>query len=87
MRQRLILARGSQPAIDDEVKLMRAECIDILVTKNSGGEATRAKLDAARALGLEVVSIRRPQSSNAPALHTLEAVMDFLGARNHSAAP
>jgi precorrin-6A/cobalt-precorrin-6A reductase len=81
----VILARGPF-TIDAEVKLMRDERIDALVTKNSGGEATRAKLDAARALGLEVVLIGRPQSPDAPTFHTLEAVMDFLRAR-HSAAP
>ena len=30
------------------------------MTKNSGGELTRAKLDAARALGVDVVMIARP---------------------------
>jgi precorrin-6A/cobalt-precorrin-6A reductase len=84
-RQRVILARGPF-TIEGEITLMREERIDILVTKNSGGEATRAKLDAARTLGLEVILIRRPQSSNAPTFHTLEAVVDFL-ARLHSAAP
>jgi precorrin-6A/cobalt-precorrin-6A reductase len=83
---RVILARGPF-TIDDEIKLIRDERINILVTKNSGGEATRAKLDAARALGLEVLLIRRPQSPNAPTFHTLEAMTDFLRARLHSAAP
>jgi precorrin-6A/cobalt-precorrin-6A reductase len=82
---RVILARGPF-TIDAEVELMRDARVDALVTKNSGGEATRAKLDAARALGLEVVLIRRPQSPSAPIFHTLEAVMDYLQAR-HSADP
>jgi precorrin-6A/cobalt-precorrin-6A reductase len=81
----VILARGPF-TIDAEVELMRDARVDALVTKNSGGEATRAKLDAARALGLEVVLIRRPQSPSAPIFHTLEAVMDYLQAR-HSADP
>ena len=34
---------------------MREENIDILVTKNSGGEATAAKLIAARELGIPVL--------------------------------
>ena len=36
---------------------MRDERIDVLVTKNSGGAATEAKLTAARALGIEVIII------------------------------
>ena len=85
-RWRLILARGPF-AIEDEIALMRAERIDLLVTKNSGGEATRAKLDAARALGLNVVLIRRPSSPNAPIFYALDAVMEFLRALNHRAPP
>src|SRR5579872_1490761 len=56
---RLVLARGPF-SVGDEISLMRAEAIDVLVAKNSGGEATRAKLDAARTLGLEAILIRPP---------------------------
>ncbi|MFM8802043.1 MAG: precorrin-6A/cobalt-precorrin-6A reductase, partial [Tagaea sp.] len=37
-----------------------ARKIDCVLAKDSGGDAARAKLDAARALGLPVVLIRRP---------------------------
>lgn len=43
-----------------ETDLMRKWSIDALVTKNSGGTATLAKLRAARALGIPVVMIDRP---------------------------
>ncbi|WP_198533149.1 precorrin-6A/cobalt-precorrin-6A reductase, partial [Corynebacterium diphtheriae] len=35
--------------------------IDCVVTKNSGGPLTHAKLDAARDLGIDVVMVQRPQ--------------------------
>ena len=40
--------------------LFRALAITHLVTKDSGGEETRAKLDAAAALGLPVIMVDRP---------------------------
>ena len=42
------------------LELLRSRGIEVLVTKNSGGALTRAKLDAARALGVDVIVIERP---------------------------
>lgn len=56
---KLILARPPY-TLADELALMRGEAITHLVSKNSGGEQTRAKLEAARQLGIEVVMIARP---------------------------
>jgi precorrin-6A/cobalt-precorrin-6A reductase len=56
---RLILARGPF-AVADELALMQEHRIDVLVTKDSGGPATTAKLTAARDLNLPVILIRRP---------------------------
>jgi precorrin-6A/cobalt-precorrin-6A reductase len=81
---KLILARGPF-SFDDEAALMRDEGVQAVVTKNSGGRATYAKIEAARALGIEVVILRRPPPPEAEALHDLDAVMAWIGA--HREAP
>ena len=42
-------------AVADERRLLAGRGIDVVVTKNAGGEGARAKLTAARGLGLPVV--------------------------------
>ncbi len=58
-RFEIVLARGPFD-LDAECRLLEARAIDVIVSKNGGGTAARAKLVAARALGLPVVMIARP---------------------------
>lgn len=55
----LLLDRGPF-AVAAEQGLLQSHRIEVLVTKDSGGPATSAKLDATRRLGIPVVIIRRP---------------------------
>jgi precorrin-6A/cobalt-precorrin-6A reductase len=61
-----------------EIALLRAHGIDVLVTKASGGEATYAKLVAARRLGLPVVMVRRPLPPPGPVVDSVEAALAWL---------
>jgi precorrin-6A/cobalt-precorrin-6A reductase len=58
-RATVVLARGPF-AVEDEAELMREHDVDVVVTKDSGGAMTAAKLTAARSLGIPVVLVRRP---------------------------
>ncbi len=55
----LIAARGPFTEADERA-LLEARRTEVLVTKNSGGAATEAKLTAARTLGLPVIMVERP---------------------------
>ena len=65
--------------LDGEMALMRREEITHLVTKNSGGAQTAAKLDAARRLGVKVIMIARPLYGPATEVADLDAAIAALG--------
>ncbi len=58
-RMHVLLDRGPF-TVDDECALLHEHRIDVLVTKDSGGDMTAAKLAAARELGIPVVIQSRP---------------------------
>jgi precorrin-6A/cobalt-precorrin-6A reductase len=75
----LILARGPF-SLEQEIALMRAEKIDVLVTKNSGGAATEAKIAAARVLGIDVVIVERPAPEAVPTFDTIDGIVAWIEA-------
>jgi precorrin-6A/cobalt-precorrin-6A reductase len=72
---KLLLDRGPF-SLAEERQLLIDYQIDSIVSKNSGGEATYAKIIAARELGLSVVMVQRPIVPDG------DMVRDALGAIN-----
>ena len=81
---KFISARGPF-TLEGERDIMRAERIEFLVSKNSGGGAKAAKLVAARELKIPVVLIARPQAEGAEEAARLADVLDWIEA--HRPAP
>ena len=75
----LICERGPFDAAHD-MGLMQRHGVTCVVAKNAGGEAARAKLLAARSLGLPVVMIDRPSLPRRQVLTSVPEVMDWLHA-------
>jgi precorrin-6A/cobalt-precorrin-6A reductase len=77
-RTTVVLARGPF-TLDEEVALMREHGVDVVVTKDSGGAMTVAKLKAARKLGLPVVLVRRPPvPPDVPLVATVADALDWV---------
>ncbi len=73
------IIEGRPPfTIDGERALMSEHKIDVVVSKNSGGGATYAKIAAARALGLPVVMVRRPPPPDGPVVGSVEETLAWL---------
>jgi precorrin-6A/cobalt-precorrin-6A reductase len=85
---RYITARG--PFLEaDERALLREHDIEIVVAKNSGGDATYGKIAAARSLGLAVVLLARPALPSVRTVATVEAALAWIDAPRaaHATAP
>lgn len=65
----------------DEAALLKAHKVEIVVSKNSGGGATYAKIAAARTLGLQVIMIGRPNKPSGVRLADAAAAVVWLEAR------
>jgi len=65
-----------------EVITARGHDIEVLVTKNSGGTATAAKLAAARALNLPVIMVSRPEVPDAQCVESVDEAVVWL-AQHH----
>jgi precorrin-6A/cobalt-precorrin-6A reductase len=81
---RLILARGPFTLADEE-RLMRDEGVELIVSKNSGGASTYAKIEAARRLGVIVVMASRPAAPDVETVTDLPSALAWI--EGHRPAP
>ena len=72
-----MVARGPFTETDEKM-LLGEHRIETIVAKNSGGEATYAKIAAARALGVTVVVLRPPALPDVPAVETIAEAASWL---------
>jgi precorrin-6A/cobalt-precorrin-6A reductase len=79
---KLLLSRGPF-ALADERSLLMQYKIGAIVTKNSGGDATYAKITAARELEIPVVMIQRPPMPSCEQVTTIEEVLTWLVEGRH----
>jgi precorrin-6A/cobalt-precorrin-6A reductase len=65
-------------SLEAEINLLQTHNIGAIVSKNSGGNATYAKIIAARTLGLPVIMIPRPQLPDGPIVHSIPAAIAWV---------
>jgi len=73
----LVLERGPFSK-DSEKQLLQKYRIDTIVSKNSGGNATYAKIFAARELGIKVVMVKRPMLPEGEIVEDVESVLEWV---------
>ncbi|KDN19242.1 cobalt-precorrin-6A reductase [Amycolatopsis rifamycinica] len=71
----LLLARGPYEVAAERALLGR---VDVLVTKDSGGAQTSAKLTAARELGKPVLVVRRPSRPDTETAETVPEAVEWV---------
>ncbi|MGY2845048.1 precorrin-6A/cobalt-precorrin-6A reductase [Bradyrhizobium sp. USDA 4509] len=76
----VIVSRGPF-TLEGELAMMRTRRIEWIVARNSGGTGARAKIDAARVLGLPVIMITRPLLPERPRVESVSEAMQWLGHR------
>lgn len=73
----IVIAQGPFTYADD-LALMQRHGIEVVVSKNAGGSAARAKIDAARDLGLQVIMIDRPALPKRRETGDIDAVLRWI---------
>jgi precorrin-6A/cobalt-precorrin-6A reductase len=75
---RLVVLDRGPFSLDAELDLLRGHGVDVVVSKNSGGDAAYAKIAAARALDIPVVMVKRPPPPPGPFVSTVGAAIAWV---------
>jgi precorrin-6A/cobalt-precorrin-6A reductase len=74
---KVLLARGPFD-LDEERSLLQTYKIEVIVSKNSGGNATYPKILAARELGIPVIMVQRPELEREETVAAIKEAMTWL---------
>jgi precorrin-6A/cobalt-precorrin-6A reductase len=77
---KLLLERGPF-TLTQERELLKQNRIEAIVSKNSGGEPTYAKIIAAREMGINVVMVKRPSVPESDRVTDVESALVWLNNR------
>ncbi|OUL36463.1 cobalt-precorrin-6A reductase [Nostoc sp. T09] len=80
----LVLCDRGPFALDNEREILIHHKIDTIVSKNSGGDATYAKIIAARELGVKVVMVNRPATPPGEQVSNVEDAVAWLLDKLHN---
>jgi precorrin-6A/cobalt-precorrin-6A reductase len=73
-----LLLESGPFTLENEQKLLIEHQIDIIVSKNSGGDATYSKIVAARKLKIPVVMVQRPPTPAVEQVADVESAIAWL---------
>ncbi|KAA1180003.1 cobalt-precorrin-6A reductase [Rhizobium tropici] len=62
--------------LEDELDVLQRHGIEIVIAKNSGGDATYGKIEAARQLGIKAIMVERAETAGLPVVETVDAALD-----------
>jgi len=79
----VLLDRGPF-SLEQERELLIKYQIEAIVSKNSGGKATYAKIIAARELGIPIVMVQRPEMPEGEKVTSIEEVILWLSSQTRS---
>lgn len=75
-----LILSGGPFDFESEVALLNERKIDLVVSRNAGGDATYAKIAAARHLSVPVAMLARPDRPAAPSVATVDEAVRRIGA-------
>ncbi len=74
---KILLDRGPF-SLEQERQLLRDYQIQAIISKNSGGDATYAKIIAARELGISIIMVQRPEMPEGEKVTSIEEAIAWL---------